>query len=250
LTNLGLALGAGGLYDEAMGVFAEARRFAREYDLQTMLVRAMACSTGLHVDVFDYAGAEASAAEAYEKARSVWLPSVVSAGIDLLFIFVRSGEVGRAESMLDEVVHLSELPGSFHEWLWRIRLSEARGELALARADWEGALRWVNQSLRQSRLSRRRKYVVIGLGTRAQVLAATGQIKEAIIDLRRAIKLARNVGDPAQFLRVATMLLRLDGDDLLAAEARAAADRIAAALSDETMRRRFREAEMVRDLRH
>ena len=172
-----------------------------------------------------------------------------SAGIDLLVSYVRSGEVGRAEAMLDEVVRLSELPGTFHEWQWRIGLTEVRGELALARGDWEGALRWMNHSLRQSLLSRRRKYVVIGLGTRARIYAATGRVKDAVVDLRRAVKLARGVGDPAQFVRAAAALLAIDGDDVLAAEARAAADRILAALPDEAMRRRFYEAELVRGLR-
>jgi tetratricopeptide (TPR) repeat protein len=249
LASFGLALGAGGRYGEAMQAFDEAARLGREYEVRAMLARAMACSTGLHVDVFDYAGAELHAAAAYEMARSInWVPSAASAGIDRLMTFVRRGEVGRAEALLDEVVRLSELPNTFHEWQWRIRLTEVRGELALARGEWEEALRWVNHSLRQSRLSRRRKYVVIGLGTRARILAATGRVKQAIIDLRRAVTLARGVGDPAQFLRVGVALLALDGDDLLAAEARAAADRIVAALPDEAMRRQFREAEIVRDL--
>ena len=58
----------------------------------------------------------------------------------------------------------------------------------------------------------------------------------------------RPVGDTAMFLRAATALLALDGDGDLAAEARAAAQRIAAALPDEEMRRRFAAAEPVRSL--
>jgi tetratricopeptide (TPR) repeat protein len=248
LTNLGLALGAGGFYDEAISTFAEAQRFARDYELRTMLARAAACSTGVHLDIFDYPGAEAHALAAYETARSIWLPCLVSARIDLLFTYVRSGEVGRAEALVDEVIRLSELPGSFHDWLWRIRVVEARAELALAQGRQEEALRLVNQSLRQSLRSRRRKYVVIGLGTRAQALAAAGRGKEAIRDLNRAVALARAMGDPAQFLRAAALLLPLAGDDLLAAEARATVERMASALPDETLRRRFREAEPVRSL--
>jgi hypothetical protein len=60
---------------------------------------------------------------------------------------------------------------------------------------------------------------------------------------------ARPAGSPALFLRPATALLALDGDDALAAEARAAADRITAALPDPEMRRRFEAAEPVRFLR-
>ena len=64
--------------------------------------------------------------------------------------------------------------------------------------------------------------------------------------VQEAIILARPVGDPALFLRAATALLELEGDGDLAAEARAAAKQIAAALPDEPMRRRFAAAEPVR----
>jgi hypothetical protein len=44
-------------------------------------------------------------------------------------------------------------------------------------------------------------------------------------------------------------LLALDGNDELAVEARALSDRIAVALPDETMRRRFTESEAVQRIR-
>jgi len=50
------------------------------------------------------------------------------------------------------------------------------------------------------------------------------------------VPLARKVGDPAQFVRAASGLLALDGDDALAAEASAAMARIARALPDARMR--------------
>jgi hypothetical protein len=49
-------------------------------------------------------------------------------------------------------------------------------------------------------------------------------------------------------LRAATALLAIEGDDALATEARQAAQRIAAALPDAEMRRRFEAAEPVRML--
>jgi hypothetical protein len=50
------------------------------------------------------------------------------------------------------------------------------------------------------------------------------------------VTLARRVGDPAQFLRAASGLLALDGDDALADEANGARMRIARALPDARMR--------------
>jgi hypothetical protein len=54
------------------------------------------------------------------------------------------------------------------------------------------------------------------------------------------------MGDPALFLRTASVLLALDGNEAIAGEARAAAERIAIALSDDALRRSFESAEPVR----
>jgi hypothetical protein len=80
------------------------------------------------------------------------------------------------------------------------------------------------------------KYEVVGLGTRSAALNSLGRTREAIHDLQTAVALARQVGDPAQFLRAASGPLVLDGDDALASEARAATARIASALPDACLR--------------
>ena len=54
------------------------------------------------------------------------------------------------------------------------------------------------------------------------------------------------MGDPALFLRAATTLLALDGDDLLLFETRKTAGRILAELPDAEMRHQFEAAEPVR----
>ena len=66
LPNLGLALAASGRYDEAARVFEEARRFGRQYGVDTLLARAIAMSAGFRLDVYDFAGNEAVAEEARE----------------------------------------------------------------------------------------------------------------------------------------------------------------------------------------
>jgi class 3 adenylate cyclase/tetratricopeptide (TPR) repeat protein len=251
LGNLGLALTGSGRYDEALQVFDEARRFGREYGVGTGLARAIAMCGGLHLEVFDFAGAEALAEEARELARSLnWTLPVISCGIDLLFNFARCQEVGRAEQLMAEVAEGVRMGAGAHGWLWKLRFAQARAELALARGDWEAALRWADDAITQSRLHGRVKYQVAGVTARGRALDALGRTREAIADLRSAVDLARPVGDPAMFLRAATGLLALDGNDVLATDARTAADSIALALPDAEMRRRFAEAEPVRLLDH
>ncbi len=90
------------------------------------------------------------------------------------------------------------------------------------------------------------KYEVAGLSTRGQALSALGRTQEGISDMRRAVDLARPVGDPAMFLRAAAALLAIDGDDALLQETRTMVQRITAALPNGAMRQRFEAAEPAR----
>ena len=250
LPHLGLARAARGEYDRAMQAFEEAHRFGREHAVTTLLARAVAMSAGFHLDVFDFAGNETLAEETRELARSFnFLPPAVSAGIDLLLNYARQHQIAQAERLIDEVAASAEGTAGFHGWLWRLRLAEARAEIALARSEPDEALTWADRAVQASRERRRAKYHVIGIGTRGRALLALGREAEALEDLKAAVGLARPVGDPALFFRAAAGLLAVDGDDALAAEAGAAVDRIAAALPDAQMLCRFEAAEAVRLVR-
>jgi tetratricopeptide (TPR) repeat protein len=246
LPSLGLALAGTGRYDEAADVFAEARRLGRDYGAETLLARSIACSAGFRLDLYDFAGAEAVSEEAREMAWSLgFAPPAISAGIDLIMNYARRGEVDRAERVVAEVVDGVEQAAGFHGWLWRLRLAEARAELALARGEWEDAIRLADEAAGQSRTRGRAKYEVLGLVTRAAGLTASGRSREALAALESAVALARPVGDPALFLRAAAGLLAIGGSDALAAEGRAVCLRVAEGLSDSDLRCQFRNAEAL-----
>jgi tetratricopeptide (TPR) repeat protein len=247
--HLGLALAASGRYSEAVRAFDEARQLAVKHELGAFMARAVAMSAGFHLDLFDFKGNELIALEARETARSAGFPpSVVSANLDLVFNFARRGEVAKAESLARETALFAAEIGGWHGWLWDLRMRQAKAEIACARADWATALSLAREAAHNSEERRRPKYVVAGLETAAKALAALGRKTEAVADLRAAIELARPMGDPALFLRAATTLLSLEGDDLLLRDARETAERILAELPDTEMRRRFVEAEPVRRL--
>jgi len=249
LGNLGMALTGRGRYDEALPVFTEARQFAHEYGTGTWLARATAMCGGLHLEIFDFARAEALAEEAREISRSLnWPHAAASGGIDLLLNYARCQEVGRTESLLLEVAEAVAGTQGAHHWLSQLRLATARAEIALARGEWEEAIRWADDAIAQSLLSGRVKYQAIALETRARAVTAMGRKQEAIAGLRSTLELVRPLDAPALFLRVAAPLLALDGDDTLLAEARAVAYRIIAALPDEHMIHSFKAAEPMRVL--
>jgi tetratricopeptide (TPR) repeat protein len=246
LAHLGLGLAGAGQYTEASKVFDEARRFGKEYEIGTFLARAIAMSAGFHLDAFDYAGNEAIAEEARELGRSVnFPPPVVSSSIDLLFNFTRRQEIGRAEKLVDEVADTVEKTGGFHGWLWKLRLAEARAEIALARGDWNKTLLLADNAIAQSRARGRLKYHVLGLITQGRALNALGRTNEAISTLKNGVELSRPTCDPALFLKTALALLDVEGDDSLAREAHAVAQRISLALPYEEMRVMFKAAEPV-----
>jgi serine/threonine protein kinase/tetratricopeptide (TPR) repeat protein len=244
--HLGLALAACGRYTEAASVFEEARQLGRKHEVWPFHARAIAMSAGFHLEVFDFEGNERLAEEAREEARLAGFPpSVVSASLDLVFNFTRRGEIGRAERLVEETAAAAATTGGWHQWLWQLRLRQARAELACARRDWAGALEAARAAISESRARGRTKYVVMGLETRARALAALGRQEEAIRDARNAVRLARAMRDPALFLRAAATLLTTDGDDALLAETRTTARKISAELPTDSMRRCFEAAEPV-----
>jgi class 3 adenylate cyclase/tetratricopeptide (TPR) repeat protein len=247
LGNLLLVRAAQGRYADALHLYEAARQFAREHGAGRWIARAIAMWGGVHLEVADFAGAEALAEEARELARSVGFPpAVASTGLDLLFNYVRRHDVGHTEPLLDSVAEAVARAQGVHGWLWRLRFAQARAEIALARGDHEEALRCAEEAIAKSQATGRVKYQLAGLVTHGQALAALGRTKQGIADLRRAVELARGLGDPTVLLRAVAALLELDGNDALLSEARAAVQTIAAALPDEAMRRSFKVAEPAR----
>lgn len=246
LPHVGLPLAEKGNYVEAERAFDEAKRFGREYEVWPMLARAISMSAGYHLDVFDFAGHAAIAEEALELARTAnLLNPIVSTRLDLLFNYVRCQEVGQAERIVSEVAETVEKAAGSHGWLWRLRLAEARAELALAKGKQEETLRLSEDAIAQSQFRGRAKYQTFGLETRAKALAALGRKREAIAEAQKAVEILRPIGAPALFLRAAATLINLEGNDALLAEARAAAQYIIAALPIDTMRRTFESSESV-----
>jgi DNA-binding winged helix-turn-helix (wHTH) protein/tetratricopeptide (TPR) repeat protein len=250
LTHVGLNMSAAGRYAEASNAFQQARSFGRNYGALPMLARATAMAAGLHLSLFDFEGAEALQSEARELGRSAgFAPTIVSAGIDSLLTFARSQQPGRAERLLEETATAAASTAGWHQWLWQLRLTQARAELALERGAFDEALATATNAIEQSCARGRPKYEALGLITRARSLHALARIREAIPEAKAAVGVAERTGDPALLLLALDALIGLDGTDELATRARALTDRIDEVLPDEVMRRCFIESEIVRRIR-
>ena len=240
LPQLGLALCGCGRYREALQAFEEARRFGRDHNIGGFFARAIAMSAGVRFDLYDDRGAESRVEEARELSRSSgFTPPALNAGVDLLRILARRGDVARAEKLVDEVRDGLEGGIFWHGWLWKIRFAQARAELALAKGDWGEAYRLGGDVIARSRATDRVKYEVDGLLARARALDGLGRRDDAVADRQGAVALVRRTADPAAFLRAAGELLRVRQDEALDLEARKAAGRIVAELPEGDLRRCF-----------
>jgi len=250
LTHVALNMSAAGRYADAAKAFQEARSFGRKYGARSMLARATAMAAGLHLSVFDFEGAEALQSEARELGSSAgFAPSVISAGIDSLLMFARRHDPGRAACLLAEVSAAAASTAGWHEWLWQLRLTQARAELALARTAFDEAIVTATDAIRQSRAKGRPKYEALALITRARSLDAVARVRDAVADAKLAVSIADTIGDPALLLVALDALLLIDGADELAGRAGAVTDSIEEHLPDDMMRRCFSQSEIVRRIR-
>ncbi|HME92115.1 MAG TPA: AAA family ATPase, partial [Myxococcaceae bacterium] len=249
LPQLGLALSGCGRYGEALEVFEEARRFGREHRIGGFFARAIAMSAGLHFNLFDDGRAEELIREARELALSVnFSPPALNGGLELLRIHARREEIALGEKLVGEVAREVESAVAWHGWLWKIRFAQGRAELALARRDWEVAHQLASDVIARSRATGRVKYAAEGHLARARALDGLRQGSAAAAERKAAVGLVRQMGDPAALVRTAAQVVRLEDDPVLEAEARQAIERIAAALPDAELRRRFQDAEPVRSI--
>jgi DNA-binding SARP family transcriptional activator len=246
LPHIGMAAASAGRFDEALAVFAEARRFGEEHELHAGLPRAVAMSAGFHLDLFDYAGAQAIQEEARERGREHFPPSAVSAGIDLLFNFVRRGDVGSAEPMVDLLGDEVASGGGWHGWLWHLRFTQLRAELALARGELQEAVDLARESLRLSRAKSRTKYEVHALLTMARALQEQGRTGAALQQAGKARVRATALASPALQVVAAATSMTIEPDEAAAADGAAAVRTVLDGLSDPLLRDRFLAAEPVR----
>jgi hypothetical protein len=195
---------------------------------------------GVHLDLLHFEGARALAEEARELARSLSFPlPVVSAGIDLIFNWARSGEAGLAEGLIPEVEEAVATAQGTHGWLWRLRFAQARAESAAARGHWDDARLLAADALRRGLLTGRVKYVVAALGVQAKALAIGNQKRRALAISAEALRLAKATADPSMTMRAASVCVELEPDDLGTHAMQEAIDNILADLPAGALRERF-----------
>jgi tetratricopeptide (TPR) repeat protein len=240
MSHLGLALASAGRYREALETFEEACDIGRTQAIGTLLARCIAMQGGLYLDLFDYAGARRVSEDARARALSLeFPPPLVSSSIDLLFNMARSGDLSRADSLVEEIAEIVRVTGGWHGWLWKMRFAAAQAELCLARGQFEQAIIFADDALAQSQEKHRGKYSVNALISRGRALNHLSRPTDAVVELGRALALALPSGDPALILGAAAAADEGHADSRAAGHARTAAAAIRHELPDGSLKTAF-----------
>jgi predicted ATPase/serine/threonine protein kinase len=179
-----------------------------------------------------------------------------NARINLADCAIGAGNLARARQILETLYQ--NLP-RLHEWMkWRYsqHCLHSLGEVLLAQGESERALTLADECLQLAERTDSRKNIVKARRLRGQVFAAAGQHAEAESEYRKALDLARSVGNPPQLWKtldaLGRTLLELGSEN----EARAAfeealrvIDDVAAQLDDTDLKTTFLSAPQVESIR-
>ena len=169
------------------------------------------------------------------------------------------GRFDEAETIFTRMEDIIREPKPEDRWMhWRFsqHFFHSYGDLCLAREDHDGAFSLANECLQLAEHSSSQKYVVKARRLRAQVQLAQGDIGGAAQDLKTAMRLARDLGNPPQLWKSYAAMGELLSAQNKRAEAAQAfrhaetvLDTVANGLADESLRKTFLDSREVRSIR-
>jgi tetratricopeptide (TPR) repeat protein len=197
-SHLGLALFGLGRPQEALDLYERVVAQGRELEaLPRFTARCVSMWAGGLRETMSVDEARLRNHEAIELAiRAGFPPPKVEALIDLLFLDLLEGEVGRAERAWPQLQEAAEAMRSWHQWLMIGRLAHARAEIELGRGRLEPAAEEALQSIEHARRVGRRKYEVASRCTLASALLGLGKAQQAVTELRSSVRGAERLQHP------------------------------------------------------
>lgn len=169
------------------------------------------------------------------------------------------GELAAAEEqfqIVERIVRNPRPPDLWLLWSYSQHLLHSYGELWLARGNAQKALAYADERVQRTETSGRRKNVVNGRRLRGQTHLARGNLNDAESELAAALRVATEVDNPPQLWKTHAAVASLRAaqgrpDDARQAyhDALAVIDRVAAGLTQESLRRTFLDSPHVRSIR-
>jgi class 3 adenylate cyclase/tetratricopeptide (TPR) repeat protein len=253
----GLALASNGRYSEAIDALGESIVFCERIGDKAVRSRSWNTLGWAHLELCDFERGIEFNKKGLELAHEVGDPEItINAQLNLADAAFAIGERERAVAELEELY--ASLPG-MHEWMkWRYsqHLMHSLGEAVLAAGDADRALALADECLSLAEPTESKKNVVKGRRLRGQALIVKGQLEKAEAELSTALEVASGAGNPPQLWKTWVALAQLRRAQAKAVDARdayreslAVVDEVAAALSDEPLRKTFLGSSEVQEIR-
>jgi len=196
---IGNAHTAKGAYEDALRWYQQLSDYASKAGDKHLLARVPNLIGGVHLELFDLDEALRLNLEGDEVAQRLfpWPEprghSLVKAGLAYLY----RGEHGPAEACFRRAEALLEAD-AWLRWRWHMALLHAFGELALTQGHHDAAWTYATQSLELATQTDSRKHIARAQRLQGEVLAARGQLEEAVQALAASVCLAEHIQTPRE----------------------------------------------------
>jgi tetratricopeptide (TPR) repeat protein len=180
----------------------------------------------------------------------------VSALINLGLDYLAFGQYERALSYLAPTLDRVEREAfGAHRWRWKIKLLIGLAELAYTTGDYDQALRYVEDGLKEAQATSSQKYIALGWALRGKIAAKLGDTEASGTERQRAFSLADQLQSPWLIYPIAYDLgqwYETTGKEresaTLYGKARATIDQMVTAVDDETLRSTFLQSALVQTI--
>jgi tetratricopeptide (TPR) repeat protein len=226
--HVGLTLAGQGRHEEALPYFERAAARGIELEVQPRLTgRLTNMWAGVLRELLDLPAARSLNDQAIEYgARAAFPAAQISGKIDVLYLDLLEGEVGRAVAAWPDLWAAAVETKGWHQWLWMTRLRAAKAEIEHARGRHEDAVEEAIAGIELAERFTRPKYALLARRTLGAALLDLDRPEEAAAALRAASAIADELGHPPSKWAVAATLARAlerIGDDAGAERAAAVA---------------------------
>jgi tetratricopeptide (TPR) repeat protein len=192
-----------------------------------------------------------------EIGRTHSLPNVeISALINIGLDYLALGNYERAVSYLVPTLERVEREAlGSHRWRWKIRLFMGLATLSSTIGEYDQALRYMDEGLKEAQATSSQKYVALGWALRGKIAAKLGDSDTAGVELQRAFTLADQLQSPSLLYPIAYDLghwYETTGKEREAAalygKAKATIAQMATAVADEALRSTFLQSALVQEI--
>jgi tetratricopeptide (TPR) repeat protein len=183
---------------------------------------------------------------------NVEISACINLGLDYLALGQPTRAFSYLEPTLDRVIR--EAFGS-HRWRWQIRILMGLAELSYMTGDYDQALRYVEEGLKETQRTSSQKYIALGWALHGKIVTKLGDAETSGTELQRAFTLADQLQSPSLLYPIAYDLgqwYESTGKEREAAtlygKAKATIEQMAMAVEDDALRSTFLQSALVQEI--